>query len=99
MSHGYTRNTDDLQPIVYKEKFKVALVGGRDGNGYTVTERRCPACLKRGVSYRMQTNRAGAFRCGNCWYQDVQDVSGLEDLAYNAPRSDNAFMYGKRVQG
>ena len=85
MSHGYTRNTDDLIPTHIE----------RYGNmGLFTSLRRCPEC-----GYPMRTNGKGRFLCLRCEYRDEQDVSGLEDLAYNAPRSDNAFMYGKRAQG
>ena len=88
-----------LQPLIVTEKFKTAAVGGKDGNGYSTSQRPCPKCMKKGVKYLLQTNRAGAFRCENtgCGYADFKDTSKYRHLKYRSTRM-STFVYGNKKQ-
>lgn len=86
-----------VEPIPYSvpEGLNTSLVPGDLQSGYFRSERRCPECGRC-----LNTNGTGRFRCPECEYRDIQDVSklhaaGLDYVEY-IPKKAAVFIPGSQ---
>jgi len=84
---------DEFEPMWAEPPRVYRAPIGNEGNGWSLSLRRCPEC-----GYNMMTNRVGSFHCNRCCYHDTQDVSGLDDLKYSANVHKAGFLFGHQLR-